>query len=203
MSNHQHHPPHPAENDPHSDIVDDVVVALAPGYLESAPEEDDDEPHAVYPPTANNKWSHNGFGAPVGATASGKFSPHESEIVRNAIAEYCAAKQISVARLCSEHEHKSELKGAWMEIARHLPERSVQSVYRHGIRRCHPFQRGAWSEEECRTLGELVNTVGKKWAVIQNKLNRSADSCRDKVGLWICSRYRSFVRSLTHGGFTM
>jgi len=75
---------------------------------------------------------------------------------------------------------QAELKGSWMEIAKHLPHRSVQSVYRHGIRQLHPFKRGAWSEQETVTLSDLVTRLGKKWSAIQTKLNRSADSCRDK-----------------------
>ena len=127
----------------------------------------------------NNKWAKNGYGATV-TKQTGKFSKDESEQVKAAIEEYCNAKQISVARLCSECDHKAELKGAWMDIAKRLPHRSVQSVYRHGIRQCHPFKRGAWSEAECLTLTELVTSMGKKWSAIQAKLNRSADSCRDK-----------------------
>jgi Myb-like DNA-binding domain len=131
------------------------------------------------PPPVGTKWSKNGFGAPVDIT-SGKFSKEESEQVKKAIEEFCNAKQITVSRLCSECDHKAELKGAWMEIAKKLPHRSVQSVYRHGIRQCHPFKRGAWSEQECATLVDLVTRLGKKWSNIQSKLNRSADSCRDK-----------------------
>ena len=131
------------------------------------------------PPPVGTKWSKNGFGAPVDVT-SGKFSKEESEQVKKAIEEFCNAKQITVSRLCSECDHKAELKGAWMEIAKKLPHRSVQSVYRHGIRQCHPFKRGAWSEQECATLIDLVTRLGKKWSNIQSKLNRSADSCRDK-----------------------
>eukprot|EP00980_Cylindrotheca_fusiformis_P000724 scaffold168_cov124-Cylindrotheca_fusiformis.AAC.24 len=111
---------------------------------------------------------------------SGKFSREETEKVRKAVEDYCAMKQISVGRLCSECDHKAELKGAWMEIAKHVPGRSVQSVYRHGLRQLHPFKRGAWTDEECETLHNLVQRMGKKWAAIQVKLNRSADSCRDK-----------------------
>lgn len=136
-------------------------------------------PAAVLAANTSNKWSKNGFGVSVNKQ-TGKFSKEESETVRSAIEEYCNAKQISVARLCSECDHKAELKGAWMEIAKRLPHRSVQSVYRHGIRQCHPFKRGAWSEPECITLTELVTSLGKKWSAIQAKLNRSADSCRDK-----------------------
>jgi len=127
-----------------------------------------------------NKWSKNGFGAPVPTKQSGKFTKDESDIVRKAIEEFCVSKQITVERLCSECDHKAELKGAWMEIAKCLPHRSVQSVYRHGIRQCHPFKRGAWSEAEAATLVDLVQRMGKKWSAIQAKLNRSADSCRDK-----------------------
>lgn len=128
---------------------------------------------------ANNKWSKNGYGAAVDKQ-TGKFNKEESVLVRSAIEEYCNAKQISVSRLCSECDHKAELKGAWMEIAKRLPHRSVQSVYRHGIRQCHPFKRGAWSEQECISLTDHVTRLGKKWSNIQAKLNRSADSCRDK-----------------------
>ena len=131
-------------------------------------------------PSSDNKWSKNGYGEGVTRQQTGKFSKEESEVVRKAVEDFCAVKQISVARLCSECDHKAELKGAWMEIAKRLPHRSVQSVYRHGLRQLHPFKRGAWTEEECEILVDLVQRMGKKWASIQQKLNRSADACRDK-----------------------
>ncbi|GKY93929.1 hypothetical protein MPSEU_000359800 [Mayamaea pseudoterrestris] len=129
--------------------------------------------------TSNNKWVKNGFGMAV-PNSSGKFTNEESEMIRRSIEEYCSAKGISTSRLCSECDHKAELKGAWMEISRRLPHRSVQSVYRHGIRQLHPFKRGAWSEEEVKMLSDLVQRLGKKWSAIQVKLHRSADACRDK-----------------------
>jgi hypothetical protein len=48
------------------------------------------------------------------------------------------------------------------------------------MRVMHPFKRGDWTEEETRELMLLVIMHGKKWVKIQNKLNRIADSCRDK-----------------------
>lgn len=78
-----------------------------------------------------------------------------------------------------------------MEIAQALPHRTVQSVYRHGLRILHPFKRGTWSEEETKQLMLYVSTLGKKWSEIQGKLNRSADSCRDK--------YREFHQDYTKG----
>ncbi|OEU18667.1 hypothetical protein FRACYDRAFT_150307, partial [Fragilariopsis cylindrus CCMP1102] len=129
--------------------------------------------------TNENKWNRNGFGGD-GAIRTGKYNKEETETVKRAVENYCAVKQISVARLCSECDHKAELKGAWMEIAKELPHRSVQSVYRHGLRQLHPFKRGTWSDEEVEILITSVTQYGKKWASIQTKLNRSADSCRDK-----------------------
>ena len=129
--------------------------------------------------SADNKWSKNGYGQSVERDL-GKFSSEESEVVRNAVQEYCSRKAISTSRLCSECDHKAELKGAWMEIAKSIPHRTVQSVYRHGLRQLHPFKRGPWTEQEVATLHELIAMNGKKWSVIQAKMNRSADSCRDK-----------------------
>lgn len=138
------------------------------------------------------KWIKNSYGQGVHAgTISGKFSKEESEKVRIAIKQYCEEKKISVARLCSECDHKAELKGAWMEIAKVLPDRAVQSVYRHGLRQLHPFKRGLWTEDECDALDLLVAQIGKKWSTIQDKLNRSADACRDK--------YREMSDSFTRG----
>jgi hypothetical protein len=54
---------------------------------------------------ADNKWSKNGYGEGV-SKQGGKFSKDESEIVRKAVEEYCAVKQISPARLCAECDHK-------------------------------------------------------------------------------------------------
>ena len=129
--------------------------------------------------STTNKWAKNGFGETCLRTG-GKFTREETEAVRRAVEEYCAIRQIPTSRLCSECDHKAELKGAWMEIAKRLPHRSVQSVYRHGLRQLHPFKRGPWADDECETLLQLVQRMGKKWSAIQGKLNRSADSCRDK-----------------------
>jgi hypothetical protein len=111
---------------------------------------------------------------------TGQFTTEETETIKAAVRRYCAVKGVSVERLCSECKHKAELKGAWMEIAKDIPHRSVQSVYRHGLRQLHPFKRGKWSDEEVEQLIHHVDVLGKKWATIQDKLNRSADACRDK-----------------------
>lgn len=164
--------------------VDETHVVIVPAATGSMPMQGH-HPSAAAPASgvmaAENKWSKNGYGMPCAPPASGgKFSPEETATVRAAIKEYCAAKNITTARLCSECDHKAELKGAWMAIAQRLPHRTVQAVYRHGLRQLHPFRRGPWTDEECKTLVDLVAKMGKKWSAIQSKLSRSADSCRDK-----------------------
>lgn len=140
-----------------------------------------DQEHGLGAMGVDNKWSKNGYGQPCPAPQNnGKFTPAETTVVRQAIEEYCTAKNITTSRLCSECDHKAELKGAWMDIARRLPHRTVQSVYRHGLRQLHPFKRGPWSQDEVKLLLDMVNRYGKKWSAIQSKLHRSADSCRDK-----------------------
>ena len=138
-----------------------------------------------------NKWNRNGFGKAIEPTI-GKFSQAESQTVKGAVEEYCTIHGVTPARLCSESDNRTDhLRGAWMEIAKKLPHRTVQSVYRHGLRLMHPFKRGNWSDDETNELLLLVTKHGKKWSEIQVKLNRSADSCRDK--------YREFHTNYTKG----
>ncbi len=127
----------------------------------------------------STKWCKNGYGESV-ELVLGKFTPEETSKIKSSIEQYCNSKQISIQKLCSDCHHVSELKGAWMEIARCLPHRSVQSIYRHGLRQWHPYKRGPWLEREVHYLGELVQRYGKKWSFIQTILYRSADACRDK-----------------------
>jgi Myb-like DNA-binding domain len=142
---------------------------------------------------AENNWKRNGFGDrfAVGDNSGGKFTKEESELVRKTVLEYCAEKGISTDRLCAECQHKADLRGAWMEIAKQLPHRSVQSVYRHGLRILHPFKRGAWTEAEIEKLFDSVTKHGKKWVKVQEDLNRYADACRDK--------YREFSEDFVKG----
>lgn len=123
--------------------------------------------------TTNNSENH---------TTEGKFTKEETELIQHAIETYCHNHQTSSHQLCSgDTDFRSEEhRGAWNEIARILPHRTVASIYRAGLRIMHPFKRGAWSKEEMIRLNGLVSVHGKRWAMIQSELNRSAESCRDK-----------------------
>ena len=127
--------------------------------------------------TDSNRWAKNCDGLAPETLVSGKFSKEETETVRQAITEYCEAHNITPGHLCSEQiDHKQECKGAWMEIARALPHRTVQSVYRHGLRQMNPFKRGVWGEEEVQTLLDYVNEHGKKWSGLQVRV--CLEKCR-------------------------
>lgn len=142
-------------------------------------------------PFVSSVWRRNGFGKTI-TPKGGKFSASESALVKEAVEKYCQSHGVTSSRLCSDADNRTDhLRGAWMEIAQALPHRTVQSVYRHGLRILHPFKRGTWSEEETKQLMLYVSTLGKKWSEIQGKLNRSADSCRDK--------YREFHQDYTKG----
>jgi Myb-like DNA-binding domain len=140
-----------------------------------------------------NNWKRNGYGDKMlpGDKSGGKFTKEESELVRKTVTDYCAAKGISTDRLCAECQHKTDLRGAWMDIAKQLPHRSVQSVYRHGLRILHPFKRGVWTEPEIEKLFDSVAKHGKKWVKVQEDLHRHAECCRDK--------YREFSEDFIKG----
>lgn len=116
----------------------------------------------------------NGFGElrPPG----GMFTKSENDMLRSAIIEYCTSKNIETTDLAVT----GKCRGAWTEISKRLPDRTRQSVYRRGLRLILPCTRGSWSEDEAQALLRLVEQHGRKWAVIQNKLGRTAESCFDK-----------------------
>ncbi|CAN0039465.1 unnamed protein product, partial [Ectocarpus sp. 12 AP-2014] len=116
----------------------------------------------------------------VAAATSGKYSNTESKIVVDAIKSYASANAITVESLCQDGSRSVGSKRAWLSIANCLPDRSVQSIYRHGIRQLHGMKMGPWTDEEVAQLKLLVSTHGKKWSEIGKKVGRSADACRDK-----------------------
>lgn len=128
-----------------------------------------------------NVWSLNGFGEPV--LTGGMYTPDETRILDRVIREYCASKNVTLTQLCGGDDHKkfdNTVRGAWKEISKCLPHRTVLSVYRKSIRKYHGMMRGKWSEEEVVSLFRLVDIHGRRWRLIQGKLGRSDVDCRNK-----------------------
>jgi len=128
-----------------------------------------------------NIWSLNGFGEPV--FTGGMYSHDESTILEQTVKDYCASKNVTLSQLCGGDDytrHNKTVRNAWCEIAQCLPHRPIISVYRRSLRQENGYTRGAWSEEEVVSLFNLVDLHGHRWAIIQNKLGRSATDCRLK-----------------------
>lgn len=128
-----------------------------------------------------NIWSLNGYGQPV--FTGGLYRQDEAKTLERTVKDYCASKNVTLSELCGGHDHKvhnKSVRGAWQEIARCLPHRTVLSVYRRALRQFHTLTRGPWSKEEVASLFRLVELHGHHWKTIQDKLGRSAIDCRVK-----------------------
>lgn len=128
-------------------------------------------------------WYYNGFGERI-IPYLGLFSLEESNLIRKAIENHCKTYDIPVEDFCDSTRdfEKQGLGGGckWKAVAQVLPNRTVSSIRRHGIRIMHPFKRGVWTNEEVELLKALVKEHGKKWVQIQLELRRSSEACRDK-----------------------
>ncbi|KAL7547387.1 hypothetical protein ACHAWF_010694 [Thalassiosira exigua] len=128
-----------------------------------------------------NIWSLNGYGQPV--LTGGKYLPDEIHTLDETVKDYCASKNVTLTELCGGDDHRvhnASVRGAWQEIARCLPHRTVLSVYKRSLRQFHGLKRGPWSKEEVDSLLHLVELHGHRWKTIQDVLGRSATDCRVK-----------------------
>mmetsp|Transcript_2849 Transcript_2849/g.5778 ORF Transcript_2849/g.5778 Transcript_2849/m.5778 type:complete len:572 (+) Transcript_2849:360-2075(+) len=128
-----------------------------------------------------NIWSLNGFGEPV--FTGGMYSSDESETLKKTVENYCSSKNLTLSQLCGGHDyviHNAEARGAWAEISKCLPHRTVVSVYRRALRQFNGYTKGPWSDHEVEKLFQLVELHGNQWSTIQDMLGRSAVDCRWK-----------------------
>ncbi|GAQ91283.1 hypothetical protein KFL_007580010, partial [Klebsormidium nitens] len=113
----------------------------------------------------------------------GAFSKEEDEIIRAAVAEYIEERNLGedgIEKLLNTRKHK-EVQGAWLEIARCLPERSVKRVHARACRLLHGGNyKGRWSREEEERLQTLHAQLGPKWVQIGSMMGRLPDACKDK-----------------------
>jgi hypothetical protein len=134
----------------------------------------------------DSQWLRNGFGMSVEKSKNnGKWTEEECALLEQSVEQYCSMRGIAASYLCSSDsktsdEDHSRRRGAWIEISKALPHRSVQSIYRKSMRHLGPHRRGEWSKDEVNLLQNLVQHHGKKWATIASVLKRSSESCRDK-----------------------
>lgn len=115
----------------------------------------------------------------------GKFSPEDDAAIRAAFNEYIRSKgwgeEEGVSRLLRNTSSRGARRGAWMEIAQCLPERSVMRVWNRAARILHEGNYlGKWTPEEEESLRRLHMEHGPKWNVIGAKLGRIPDALKDK-----------------------
>lgn len=85
-----------------------------------------------------------------------------------------------LVQLCSS-KTEGDVKGAWGEIARELPHRSLQACHNLIRRKFNPYNyKGAWTEDEEEELIDCVNKYGKEWKSIAGMLGRTPTNIRDK-----------------------
>ena len=120
-------------------------------------------------------WNAKGSKSAESSTCKeGAYSPEETRLVIEAMDQYIKENglgggDIMEGRriLASQSSHLESCRGAWLEIARVLPHRSVSSVYGHGIRKIHAGNnRGKWTDEDVHMLRTLVAEHGRKWKLI-------------------------------------
>ncbi|KAG6554057.1 hypothetical protein Mapa_003972 [Marchantia paleacea] len=132
---------------------------------------------------------------------NGFFSEEEDEKIRNAVYAWIRMKNldkdVGVRMLFSTKSHP-EARGAWLDIARCLPERSVKLIYTRAERLLGGHKRGKWSEEELQQLRELREKYGNDWKTIAQYSERSGQLMKDKwrylrletkKGKWTDSEY--------------
>ncbi len=73
------------------------------------------------------------------------------------------------------------MKGAWGEIAKCLPDRSLQACHNLIRRKFNPFNyKGKWTEDEEDELIDHVEKYGKEWKKVAELMGRTATNIRDK-----------------------
>ncbi|KAL6044943.1 hypothetical protein QOT17_010729 [Balamuthia mandrillaris] len=146
--------------------------------------------------TREDTWRHSTLVSPK----KGKFTLRENELLLNSIRSFCAAVGLGiepddVAKFVSLDSYR-EYRGCWKEIAKALPDRSVQSCYDHARR---TFNRhvntGPYTEEEENTLKRLLEEHGHNYAEIAREMGRDRISIRDKV-----RNLKSIGSEKQHGG---
>jgi len=155
-----------------------------------------DLPHDPLSPTGDTDFSEDEHdGAGVGDSddkklqsktlKKGKFSKREREILRKRVDQYIEDHSLGadgMSLLCAK-QRQANLRGAWAEIARCLPGRTISAVYHFCTRAFAAKHTGKWMPEEIDRLKELVNIHGRSWSRIGAMLNRLPCSCRDKYRL--------------------
>ncbi|CAD8097420.1 unnamed protein product [Paramecium primaurelia] len=112
----------------------------------------------------------------------GKFSQEEVDYIMKVVNEYILQNNLNDQDLQEYIELKSfGLSKMWLTIAKQIPNRSVDSIYKL-IRRKYDSKnrQGYWNKNEEADLIKYVQQYGRKWREISKHFNRTPDNIRKK-----------------------
>jgi len=112
----------------------------------------------------------------------GKFTLKEERILHNAMNAYIQKYNLGsggIKILCEDH-HVKGVKGAWLEIACCITNRTIESIYDFCRRRFNSGNYQEWTEDDVEILKSLVSKHGTSWTNIGREMGRHPHNCRDK-----------------------
>ncbi|RDW73728.1 hypothetical protein BP5796_07170 [Coleophoma crateriformis] len=163
---------------------------------------DDTEEKAVNLQTEQKTKASKTTKAPFSGNVNSKMTPHDVELLSNAVATYEGMYNLTHDELITMvHDDANKQKQLWNHIGEAVPHLNRRRVLAFVRRSYHNFQKGPWTEQEDEDLEKVYNraienrTGQKLWLEIQTALNRYAEDCRDrwrtystcknrKTGLW-------------------
>ncbi|CAD8074894.1 unnamed protein product [Paramecium primaurelia] len=113
----------------------------------------------------------------------GKFTEEEIEKVKESLISYALSQNLTEEQFADlfSNSQKTTMPKAWLQIAKVLPERSVDSVYKFIKARFNPDNyQGHWTKEEEQHLLQLINQFGRNYTQISKIINRTPQNIRDK-----------------------
>lgn len=116
----------------------------------------------------------------------GRWSKGEDELLLKAVKEFCKMNKLDLDYIKNSLSRESrqtsraqfrDMRGIWIHVAGHFPQRSVYSVKGRGERLLHPGNyQGAMSAEENEKLFRLVERFGRSWVKIAHHMQRTGNT---------------------------
>uniref|UniRef100_A0A0D9WPL9 Myb-like domain-containing protein n=1 Tax=Leersia perrieri TaxID=77586 RepID=A0A0D9WPL9_9ORYZ len=132
-----------------------------------------------------------------------RFTPEENATLLEAINNYIEMKQLGengldMIRASGKHP---ELKGCWAEIAKSLPHRPIQAIYKRARILLFRSDERKWTPEEYEKIRRHVEQNGTSWISLAQQLGKSEIHLKDtwrrikpknlKAGPWTQDEYQN------------
>nr|QSD99547.1 MYB family transcription factor [Melilotus albus] len=110
-----------------------------------------------------------------------RYTPEEDEKIKAAVYDYIDSHGLGDEGLdkilhCRSHP---ELIGCWKEIAKALPERPAESVYKRAHSLLENSERCKWTPDELEFIRKSYEKHGADWRMVAEALDKSRDQVKD------------------------